>query len=69
MIGVEVNKVAVLEVANEIAGSASQSLGTSRSSYYCSGHTTNIDPLCHHRLDGALRRVARSSRPLNRCVD
>jgi hypothetical protein len=37
--------------------------------YYYSGHTANIDPLSHRRPDGALRRVARSSRPLNRCVD
>jgi hypothetical protein len=46
-----------------------QSLDTLRSSYYCSGRTANIDPFCHRRPDGALRRVTRSSRPLNRYVN
>jgi hypothetical protein len=42
-------------VANGIAGSSSTS----------SGHTANIDPLCHRQLDGALHRVTRSPRSLN----
>jgi hypothetical protein len=46
-----------------------QSLDTSRSSYYYSGHAANIDLLCHRRPDGALPRVTRSSRSLNRYVD
>ena len=69
MVGVEVNKVAVLEVANGIAGSSSTSLWTLQDPLIIAVATPPIDTLYHRRSDGALRRVARSSRPLNRYVD
>jgi hypothetical protein len=70
VISVEVNKVAVLEVANGTTGSSSTSLWALQDLLIAAVATPpNIDPLCYYRLDGALCCVAISSRPLNHCVN